>query len=242
MSEPDGLDELEAGRAAPHECRPDAVAGEVVEVAHGEPEGIPVQGQAGLEVGDHDRDVVDRPEPGGRAESRGASRERRPSDGQELAMLAPGGSEAVADLAQRRVGLHGLDHRRQDVLAAAGGRLEPGQRSVPGHGIAVGADPAQALDLAPLAVRVDVLGRRRFGRRVVDEPVEPDHDLLAGLDRPLDDVGRLLDLALLEAGLDRLERSAQGVDLGQELPGRRLDLVGQGFDVPGARPAGRAFP
>ena len=43
---------------------------------------------------------------------------------------------------------------------------------------------------------------------VVAEPVDADDDLVARLDRPLDAVGRLLDLALLEAALDRGERPA----------------------------------
>ena len=65
---------------------------------------------------------------------------------------------------------------------------------------------------------------------LVAEGVDADDDLVAGLDRPLDPVGRLLDLALLEAALDRGERAAQRVDLVEEATGARLQLVRQGLD------------
>ena len=70
---------------------------------------------------------------------------------------------------------------------------------------------------------------------VVAEPVDPDDDLVARLDRPLDAVGRLLDLALLEAALDRRERAAHRLDLVEVRPGGGLELVGQALDVVGAR-------
>ena len=66
---------------------------------------------------------------------------------------------------------------------------------------------------------------------VVAEAVDADDDLLARLDRPLDAVGRLLDLALLEAAVDGGERAAHRVDLVEVGPGRRLELVGQALDV-----------
>ena len=79
-----------------------------------------------------------------------------------------------------------------------------------------------------LALRVDPLERRR------DRPASSSLKLLtpttiavAALDRLLDPVRRLLDLALLEAALDRRERPAHGVDLVEVGLGGRLELVGQ---------------
>ena len=62
----------------------------------------------------------------------------------------------------------------------------------------------------------------------------PDDDLVAGVDRPLDAVGGLLDLALLEAALDGGQRAAEGLDLVEIGPGGRLELVRQALDVVGA--------
>ena len=92
-----------------------------------------------------------------------ASRHPRParsSDRDQLAVDAERGPQPVADLADRRVGLDRLDDRRQQVVRAARGVLEPGERGRPGGRVALGADPPDALDLAPLALGIDPLERR----------------------------------------------------------------------------------
>ena len=62
------------------------------------------------------------------------------------------------------------------------------------------------------------------------ELVEPDDDPLVVVDRLGVLVGRLIDLALLEAGLDALDGSAHLVDAIEVLPRQTLDLVGQRLD------------
>ncbi len=101
-----------------------------------------------------------------------------------------------------------------EVVVAAGRVLEPPHRRRPGRRVPLRADPPDALDLAPLALRVDPLERRRRPPSS-RKRFTPTTTWSPALDRPLDPVGRLLDLALLEAGLDGRERAAHRVDLGQ---------------------------
>ncbi len=136
------------------------------------------------------------------------------SDRDELAMHAPSCAEAVRDLTDRRVGPDGLDDRRQEVVHASSGIVEAGQRRRPGRRIPFGPDATNTLDLAPLPFRVDPLERRRH-HRLVPEPVDPDDDLVARVDGPLDAVGRLLDRPLLQPELEGPQRPAGGVDLGE---------------------------
>ena len=103
----------------------------------------------------------------------------------------------------------------------------------PRLGRALGPDRPDAVDLAPLPLRVDPVGRRRGGL-VVGEAVDADDDLVAAVDGPLDPVRRFLDLALLEASLDRRERAAHRLDLVEVGPGCRLELVREALDVVGA--------
>src|SRR6187551_1658240 len=97
------------------------------------------------------------------------------SDRDQLAVLAPGGPEPVADLADRRVGLDRLDQRRQQVLVALRRVLEPAERGRPGPAVTLRSNPSNPLDLAPLPLRVDLLElRRRCARRVVAVLVDAD--------------------------------------------------------------------
>ena len=135
-------------------------------------------------------------------------------------MLAPADAEPVADLAHRGIRANGVDERGQEVLVAARRGLESGERSRPRLGVPTGADGPHGLDLAPLALGVDALqGRGR--RALIAVAIDPDDDPVPALDLLLDPVCRLLDLSLLEAGLDRRERAAEGVDL-LEVGARRL--------------------
>ena len=56
------------------------------------------------------------------------------SDGDELAVLAPGHPQPVADLPDRRVGADRLDDRGHQVALATGDRLESVHRARPGLG------------------------------------------------------------------------------------------------------------
>ena len=79
------------------------------------------------------------------------------------------------------------------------------------------------------------MGKTSVGSAVlVDELVDPDHDLLAVVDGLGVGVGGLLDLLLHELGLDGVHRAAHAVDPLEVLPGRLLDLVGQRLDEPRA--------
>src|SRR6202043_9827 len=89
-----------------------------------------------------------------------------------------------------------------------------GDRRGPRGRVAFGPDPPYALDLAPLAVRIDALDRRRVGLLVL-APGDTDDDLLAAIDRQLGPIRCLLDRALLEAGVEGLQGSARGLDLGE---------------------------
>src|SRR6476661_4190193 len=126
------------------------------------------------------------------------------SDRDQLAVLAPGDPQPVADLADRGVGPDRLEDQRHEVAVAPRGRLEAVHGRRPGRRRTVGPDTPDALDLAALAVGIDPVEGRGMDV-VVAEAVDADHDLVAGLDRPLDAVGGLLDLALLEAAFDRRE-------------------------------------
>ena len=148
-------------------------------------------------------------------------------------MLAPRDPEPVADLADGRVDADRLEDRWHEVVVGPRGGLQPIHRGGPGVGRSFGTDPPNPLDLAALPVGVDPLERWRMDR-VVTEPVHADDDLVAVLDRPLDAIGRLLDLALLEPALDGGERSAHRLDLVEVGPRRRLELVRQALDVVGA--------
>src|SRR5207344_3207645 len=101
---------------------------------------------------------------------------------------------------------------RHQVALSTGRRLQTVHGVEPALGGALGSDPTDALDLATLTFRVDAMQRWRRNL-VVAEAVDPDDDLVARLDGPLDAVGRLLDLALLEAALDRGQRAAHRLDL-----------------------------
>ena len=146
-------------------------------------------------------------------------------------------AEAVGDLPDGGVGRDRLDERREEVVGAPRGLLDPPERRLPGGRVALRPDAPDGLDLAPFPLRVDRLEGRRRGR-LVAEAVHADDDPLAGLDLALGAVRGLLDLALLEAGLDRREGSSEPVDLGEKIAGRRLELVRERLHEVASRPAG----
>src|SRR5690349_17338321 len=77
------------------------------------------------------------------------------SNDRHLFVLAPDLTKRVAHLADRRVGAHGVEDRRHEVLA----RLRGGAQAIEGlRDRAAVARPAQPLEL----------GELRFGRRLVD--------------------------------------------------------------------------
>src|ERR1035437_417589 len=79
------------------------------------------------------------------------------SDRDEFPMFAPDDAKPVADLPNRRVGLDGLDHGREQVFLSAGARFEPVHRGLPRCRVAFGPNSADTLALPTLAFRVDLL-------------------------------------------------------------------------------------
>ena len=103
-------------------------------------------------------------------------------------------------------------HRIQHVLRAVGRGRKRRQRAVDGRAVPVGAELRQPRDLLRLDRRIDT--QRLVGLLLVDrEPVDADHDPRARVDLLGDPVRRRLDLPLLEAGLDRVDRRAVPGDL-----------------------------
>src|SRR6476660_10110433 len=146
------------------------------------------------------------------------------SDRDELPVLAPGDAQPVAYLAHCRVGPDRSEDRRHEVAVCARHTLALVHRRRPGVPGPLRPDATEPLDLVAFAARIDPLGRRR-GDLVVAVLVHSDHDLLARVDRALDPVRRLLDLALLEPALDRGEGAADAIDLVEVCPRGRLQLV-----------------
>src|SRR3989442_3813649 len=154
------------------------------------------------------------------------TRMRRPGPGRAvmlhhhvLAVLAEDDAQLVADLAEGRLPVDGIDDQGHEVVAGGGGAAEPGERRAHVLLVAPGAEAAQSLHLLALERRVDAQdGDRRTG--VVAVPVDTDHDALARVDLALQLVRRLLDLLLHPARLDGAHHAAQGVDARQDL--RRL--------------------
>src|SRR3712207_4399454 len=101
-----------------------------------------------------------RTSPGTRSTSRCVTRLPSPSDGDQLAVLAPCHAEPVADLADRRVRADGLDDRRHQVLAGRGSRLEGREGLGPADVVAFGAHALDALDVATLSLGIDPLDGR----------------------------------------------------------------------------------
>ena len=159
--------------------------------------------------------------------SRGSRREAE-SHGRNSGVLgvvrAPLRAEHLADLADRAAGAQRLPHRREQVLVGAGHTPHLGQRRLRGRGVPLGPDACRPLELAPLdlgveAVELDLL------LLVLHELVHADDDPLALLDLLRVAVGRLLDLRLDEALLDRGDRAAALLDPVDQLERPRLELA-----------------
>ena len=162
-------------------------------------------------------------------EGRGTRRGERLSYSAVASRCSPHTWRRTADLTERDVAFHGLDEERHQVFCALRRALDPLQRSVDFRLVAVGAQGTSALAVA----------RRSRGRGagraapavVVEEVVDADDDLALLLDGPLHAVGTLVDLALLEAGLDAGQCPAHvvdAVDVGLRL---LLDPVRELLDV-----------
>ena len=158
---------------------------------------------------------------------------KRVSAGARLAVvLAPLLAEHAADLADRAVRAQRVAQRRQHVRGSARGLAHRGERGVGLAGVAPGAHARGALDLAPLGLRVDRCSsiRRRPIRSTY--ALTPTIDALARLDvaaasgtppsrsRPARSPASI-------AG----DGAAELVDPLDQLPGARLELVGQRLDV-----------
>ena len=165
----------------------------------------------------------------------GNDRARAPDGDRGTASIRWSASSRCSPHARRRTSLISPSVARAATASMSGGTrltsrragtVELLERAPPALRVALGANASDARDLARLGVRIDAL-ERGSDRLVVlvHVPVEADDDRLAVLDRALCTVRRFLDLALLEPGLDRRERSAERLDLVEERRRGGLDLV-----------------
>ena len=128
--------------------------------------------------------------------------------GVEFAEDAP---QHIGHFAERRHPGERCLHGIQQVLRAPCGCLYVGQSCIHARLIPLGSHSLDTSDLGLLELSIDgedVVG----GAVLVDELVDPDDDLLAGVDVLGVCVGRLLDLLLHVLGLDGVDGSAHGID------------------------------
>src|ERR1700712_2974185 len=138
----------------------------------------------------------------------------------------------AADLAERRAVAQRLLDGRQDVVGAAGRGAQLLEALLDERLVAVLLERLEARDLRVLALGVDAQEVRDLDL-VLFVLVDADDDVLAEAVALLVAPGRLVDLAGDE--LDRVDRAAELVDLGDQLQRTGLDLRGQRLDEVGPR-------
>src|SRR5207248_10005347 len=146
-----------------------------------------------------------------------------------LPVCSPYLPEDVADLAERAVRLHRIQHRMHEVLVPAAGVFDSAQlflhlalRPVSLHGV-------EALHLVVHELVIDL----QRGDRLVAllaEGVDADDLPLAGVDLPLPLIGAVGDLALRITLFDRADDAAVPLDLRENLHRPLLGLVGEVLD------------
>jgi hypothetical protein len=139
------------------------------------------------------------------------------------------------------VGTHGVEDRGHQVDGGIGGvGPHPGERD-PNHLVVpILLHPGQALALELLDLGVDAQQVLLALVVPLGERVDADDDPLTGVDLALEPVGRLGDLpdepAVVDPGVDALEHRpvAELLEVGEDLLGLPLHLVGHPLDVRGA--------
>src|SRR5579864_463594 len=144
----------------------------------------------------------------GTASPIGSHRDRRTVDAEDLAKHA-------AHFADGRVSRQRGAHEREQIVSALRTCAEGVERAVHVRRGTGSAHRLEALDLRRLKRRVDAQDRHR-GLRRVGEPVDPDDDPFTRLDKALVAIRGLLDLLLVEPGLDRSDGTALVVDSAHE--------------------------
>src|SRR5688572_7111057 len=126
-------------------------------------------------------------------------------------VLSPHVPQRIAHLADGRVGPHAVEERLHGIAGADRGVPQRVERAAHGIGVPGLAQRFEPLELDVPRALVDV--QNRVWRLVVlHEVVDSDDDLVAALDRLLESVRRLGDLALRKALLDSLDHPAHPVD------------------------------
>src|SRR5919198_3859581 len=138
-------------------------------------------------------------------------------------------AEAFADLADRAPGSQGLPHRHEQVFVAPRHPPHLLERGRGGRPVTFCPHARRPLQLPPLRLRVDPLELDRLRLRL-DEPVHADDYPPARLDLRVVPVRRLLDLALHEPLLDRLDGAPQLVHPLDQLPRLLLELPRERLD------------
>src|SRR5437868_12994634 len=138
-------------------------------------------------------------------------------------------TQGLADLAHSAVHAQRLAHRRQEIRLAARGVANGVERPRGLGRVPLCPDAGRPLELAPLRLRIEPVQLDGF-RLVLLEAVDADDHAFAALDRSLPLEGRLFDLRLDEAPLDRLDGATQLVDARDQVRRARLEVVRQGLD------------
>ena len=148
-------------------------------------------------------------------------------------MGTPELAQRTAELADRRAGGERVPQRREEILVRLRDPANLRDRRLDGRRVARCADGLRALALGALDRRVEPMELDALGL-VGDEAVDADDHALAALDGTLPGEGRLLDLLLHPACLDRRDGAAELVDPLDELRRLRFQFVGQRLDEPRA--------
>src|SRR5947208_11414771 len=116
-------------------------------------------------------------------------------------MFSKHGFQGRNDFAEGRAGRNGLEDCRHDVAVLRGVAAKGLEARRRPRGVTPGLERGELLDLVALDVRIDREKRRR-GRVLLAEGVDPDDRPAPVLDLPLGGVGRLLDLPRERTVLD----------------------------------------
>ena len=167
------------------------------------------------------------------------------SDDRDFDVTTEHRAERGHHLAERRVDADGVDQRRHQVDLGVGGVGARARRSAASTAAwsRAGGPASSRLQLARFVLVGDLQQRDLVLVVALGEGVDADDDATAGVEAPLELVGGVGDLALEPVVLDARDRTlehravAELVEVGEQLLGLSLDLVGERLDVP--RPAER---
>ena len=140
-------------------------------------------------------------------------------------VLAEDVPQGIGDLAEGGAGSQGFLHRREQVRRALG-RVRRVVSAASTADRSRSERNARTRSTCPSSPPRRCAAARAVAALLL-EPVHADHDSFARFDPLLDPERRLVDLVLVEAGLDRGDRTAHAVDLVDQPRCEPLELVGE---------------